>query len=397
MTALIQRALDDNPSLAATATRVDQAYARRTAVRASLFPNLDYGGSRNARRNWVNNGPDTVSTTYSADLSASWEIDLFGKNRNALAAATADTETAEELLNSAHATLASDTAQAYIDLRNLEERLTILTESIQTRQEATDIAKWRAEAGQTDELEYNQALSALEAARSQISSLKESIAQTKNRIAVLCGANPGTVDTGIGPIPSPAQKLAVGIPADVIRQRPDVRAAGYNWVAAVARIRSAEAERLPSLRLSGDIGITALHASKIFNPEMAAASLITGLTGPLFDAGRIRANIDAQSAAADEALLNYQANVISAMSEVENALIACKRTAERIASLQKAAVAAREAASLASMKYSAGVSDMTTLLDAQRSELSVRESLASARADRATAYVQLYKALGGGW
>ncbi len=397
MTRLIREALAGNRDLAATMTRVRQAQAQRDAQRASLFPSLGYDGSRSSRRTWIDGAGDTTGTSYSAGLSASWELDFFGRNRNAVLASSADVEAAKENLHSARASLASEVAFAYLDLRASQERLRIVRRSLASREETTQIASWRAQAGEIDQLELRQSESGLESARSSLASLEQSIGQTRNRLALLCGRVPGDVETGSGGIPSPTRRLAVGIPADTIRQRPDVRAAGYNWVAAIARTRAAEAERLPSLRLSGSLGVDTLKSSKLFNPETTAAGIVAGISGPIFDAGRIRAVIAAQSAAEEQALLGYETSILTALSEVEDALIACRRTEERLASLEKASAAAKDASRLASQRYRAGVIDMTTVLDAQRNDLALEESVAAVKADRAAAHIQLYKALGGGW
>lgn len=397
MTRLIGEALAGNPDLASAVARVRQAQAQRDAQMSSLFPSLNYDGSRSARKSWIDGGEDFSSTSYSAGLSASWEVDFFGRNRQSVLAASAEAVAVRENLHSAQASLASEVALAYLDLRAAEERLEIVKRTLTTREETTRLASWRAQAGEIDALELRQAESSLESARSQLASQEQNIAQTKNRLALLCGRMPGDLATGSGGVPSPARRLAVGIPADTIRQRPDVRAAGHRWVAAVARTKSAEADRLPSLRLSGSLGIDTLTSDKLFNPESAAAGLVSGISGPIFDAGRIRANIAAQGAAEEQALLSYQSAVLTALSEVEDALIACRRTEERLATLEKAAFAAKEAARLASQKYRAGVIDITTVLDTQRSDLALQESVAAVKADRAAAHIQLYKALGGGW
>lgn len=397
MTRLIREALAGNRDLASAIARVRQAQAQRDAQRASLFPSVNYDAARSSGKTWIDNGADRSSTAYSAGLSASWEADFFGKNRQSVLAASAEVEAAKENLHSAQASLASEVALAYLDLRAAEERLEIVKRSLTTREETTQLASWRAQAGEIDQLELRQAESSLESARSQIASQEQNIAQTKNRLALLCGRAPGGISTGSGDVPSPARRLAVGIPADTIRQRPDVRGAGYQWVAAVARTKSAEADRLPSLRLSGSLGVDTLKGNKLFNPETIATGLVAGISGPIFDAGRIRANIVAQGAAEEQALLSYESAVLTALSEVEDALIACRRTGERLATLERAAFAAKEASKLASQKYRAGVIDITTVLDTQRSDLALEESVAAVKADRAAAHIQLYKALGGGW
>ncbi len=397
MTRLIREALAGNRDLASAVARVREARARRDAQAASLFPSLGYDGSRSSGKSWVDGAADPSFTSYSAGLSASWEADFFGRNRQSVLASSADAEAVAENLNSARAALASEVALAFVDLRSAEERLRIVRRTLVTREETTRLASWRAQAGEIDQLELRQAESSLESARSQLASQEQNISLTRNRLALLCGRVPGDIGTGDGGVPSPARRLAIGIPADTIRQRPDVRAAGYNWIAAVARTKSAEAERLPSLRLSGSFGVDTVSSSKLFNPERAAAGLVAGISGPIFDAGRIRANIEARDAAEEQALLAYESSVLTALSEVEDALVACRRSAERLASLEKAAFAAKEASRLASQKYRAGVIDITTVLDTQRSDLLLEESVAAVKADRAAAHIQLYKALGGGW
>jgi multidrug efflux system outer membrane protein len=176
-----------------------------------------------------------------------------------------------------------------------------------------------------------------------------------------------------------------------------VRLAGYQLAAAAASTRAASAERFPSLSLSGNLGINALSAGKVFNPEIISGNVIAGLTGPIFDAGRIRSSIEARGAAQDQAVQTYRAAVLTALSEVEDSLIACRLSAERLATLEKATASAREAADLAQQRYDAGVIDVLTVLDSQRSLLGLEDSLFTVRTDHTTAYIQLYKALGGGW
>ena len=397
MSSLIRQALDGNKDIASAMSRVRQAQAQSNAQRASLFPTVDYSGSRSTSArydDWTRTGS---GTSYSAGLSASWELDFFGKNRESVIASQADAEAAKENLYSAQASLASEVALAYLDLRALEARLETVKESLKTREETTQLATWRAQAGEIDTLELRQAESSLESARSQLSSLEQSIGQSRNRLALLCGKNPGDVPIGSGDVPSPQRRLAIGIPADTIRQRPDVRAAGYNWVAAISRTKSAEADRLPSLRLSGSLGVDTLTSSKLFNPESMASGIVAGISGPIFNAGRIRANIASQGEAEEQALLSYESSILTALSEVEDALIACRKTEERIVTLEKAASAAKDASRLASQRYRAGVIDILNVLDAQRNDLALKETLINLRADRTAAHVQLYKALGGGW
>jgi len=401
LTRMIGTVLTHNRDLATARARVRESRANRDATASVLFPELQ--GAMTGRSNAVRSDTSgqTSSHGYSAGLNASWEADLFGKNRTSLLAADSEVGAAEENLHTVQASLASEAAQSYLDLRLAEERMRVLQASLKSREETYQLTTWRQQAGQIDQLEMQQAKTSLEQARAAVPALEQALAQTRNRLTLLAGQTPGSLDGLLGAkgrgIPSPSTGLALGIPADAIRQRPDVRSAGHRWVAAVQRTQAARLERLPSLDLAGTLGLNSASGSKLFNPETATAGVIVGLTSPIFDGGRIRANIEAKNAAEEQAMNAYETSVLQALSDVEDALIACRRSGERLATLETAVVSAREAATLANQRYRAGVADLITVLDAQRAELSVEEGLVSARADRSTAYVQLYKALGGGW
>ena len=401
LTRIISMALANNPDFASATSQVRESRARREAVTASLFPSLNGGasaGSSTSRRDGF--GSDGNSN-YSASLNASWEIDLYGKNRSLVDAASAQVGASEENLHSVQASLASEIAIAYTSLRVNQAALKVLQSTIKTREETNQLASWRTQSGETDSLESSQALSSLEQARAAVPSLERSISQARNLLARLAGKTPGSLDgmlnSGKQAIPDPAGSLAVGIPADTLRQRPDVRLSGYQLLAAAANTKAVTAEKYPGLDLTGSLGINTLSSGKLFNPESTSAGIIASLAGPIFDAGRIRANIDASNEVEEQAFQTYRTTVLTALSEVEDSLIACRRTTERLETLEKATAAAREAADLAQQRYEAGVIDILTVLDSQRSLLGLESNLFSARADRTNSYIQLYKALGGGW
>jgi len=401
LTRIISEGLAHSPNIASATAQVRAARAQRTATAASLFPAASASGSSNFGVTAIDGARRVTSDSYSAGLNASWEADLFGRNRSNLAAASAGLGAAAENLNAVHASLAAEIATAYTRLRADQARLVVLDRNLETRLETAQLAEWRRQAGESDALESIQAAGSLEQARASVPALRQSIAQTRNLLARLSGREPGALaallsSAGKG-IPDPPQRLAVGIPADTIRQRPDVRISGYQLLAAAARTRAAEAEQFPSLRLSGSFGVNALGAAKLFNPETASAGLVAGLAGPIFDAGRIRANIDASDAATEQALQGYRAIILIALSEVEDALIACRRSTERLATLENAARLARESDELARQRYEAGEIDFLQVLDSQRTLLGSEESLLAARTDRTIAYIRLYQALGGGW
>ena len=398
---IISDALENSPDMASASARIRESRARRNAEAASLFPSLGGSTSANSRTSRQDGSASNSNTSYAAGLNAAWELDLFGKNRGAVEAASAQLGAAGENFHSVQAALASEIAIAYTNLRVDEAGLEVLRRTIKTREETNRLASWRTQAGEADSLESSQALSSLEQARAAVPSLEQSTAQARNLLARLAGQTPGSLDgilsSGKKAIPNPSRSLAVGIPADTLRQRPDVRVTGYQLLAAAASSRAADAGRFPSLNLSGSLGLNTLSAGKLFNPENASAGIIAGLTGPIFDAGRIRSNIDAQNAMEEQAFQTYRATILTALSEVEDSLIACRRSAERLEILEKATAAAREAAELAQQRYQAGVTDILTVLDSQRSLLGLEDSLFNVRANRAIAYIQLYKALGGGW
>jgi outer membrane protein, multidrug efflux system len=401
MSELIAQGLKNSPDIASASARIKESRARRNAERASLFPSLGGSGSVNSRATDSDQGGTSKNTSYSAGLDASWEVDLFGRNRSAVAAASAQLGASEENFHSVQAALASEIATAYLDLRTSEARLDVLLRNVKTREQTSQLASWRTQAGEADSLESSQALSSLEQARAAIPSLQQNAAQIRNLITRLVGQNPGALDGLLSSrnkgIPAPPRSLAVGIPADTIRQRPDVRVAGYQLLAAAANTRAADAARYPSLNLSGSLGLNSLSSGKLFDPETATAGIIAGVSSPIFDAGRIRSNIEASEAAEEQTFQEYRSTVLTALSETEDALIACRRTAERLETLRRATEAAREADTLARQRYETGEIDFLSVLDAQRTLLGLEESLLSIQSDRTSSYIQLYKALGGGW
>jgi outer membrane protein, multidrug efflux system len=397
---VISIALESSPDMKSAIARVREARANRDAAYSGLFPTLTGGASANSRRNRNDGSGTTSSNSYSAGLDASWEVDLFGRNRSAVDTASANLGAAGENLNSVHAALAAEVATVYTSLRTNEARLAVLKSNIKTREETAQLAGWRLKAGEADTLESTQAESSLETARASLPSLQQAISQGKNALALLAGRAPGGLDSTLSTsrgIPMPPTSLAIGIPADVLRQRPDVRLAGYQVMAAASATRTVEATRYPSLNLSGSLGLDTTSSSKLFDPESAAASIAGGITSPIFDAGRIRANIAAASASEEQTIENYRKIVLTALSETEDALIACRRSAERLATLEKATALARESDEVARQRYEAGEIDFLDVLDSQRTLLGLEDNLLSTRTDRTTAYIRLYQALGGGW
>ena len=397
---LVADALAANLDLAQARARLREARARRGVAGAALAPSVDASLSGSRSRSSGQSGSGSTRELYSAGFDASWELDVFGGLRRSVEAAQADLEASVESLSDTRVSLAAEVALNYIDLRTAEQRLAIAEESIASRGENHQIIRWRQQAGLVSELDLAQATTDLESTRAVLPPLRTAVIEAKNRLAVLLGRNPGELESLVHadrPIPLAAGEIVAAIPADTLRQRPDVRVAERRLAAQTARLGEAEAARYPSFRLSGSLGLEALELDALADRDANTHSLFGGITAPVFNAGRIAANIEIQDALVEQARLAYRAAVLAALEEVENALTAVANTDARRAKLAEAAAAARTTLAIAEYRYASGLADFLSVLDAQRTQLSLDEQLAGSTGELARAQVRLYKALGGGW
>lgn len=400
LTDLMARAVQNNLDFKQAISRVREARAQRSIAMAGLFPALDASGSVTRTRSGGNTGSGQSSTLYSAGLDAGWEIDVFGGVRRSVEASDADLQASREALHDVLVSLTAEVGINYIDLCTFQKRLSVAEENLKSQEESYDLTRWRHEAGLTDELDVQQARTSLESARSRIPGLRTALEGSKNRLAVLLGVQPGTLHEELdrtGPMPVVPVSVAVGVPADTLRQRPDVRRAERELAAQTARVGAATAELYPKLTLNGSIGLDALNSGELFTSGSRSRSYGPRLTWPVFHAGAIRQNIEVQSARQEQALFAYESAVLGALEEVENALSAYAGETSRRDSLDEAAGAARQAYDYARIKYEAGLTDFGNLLDAQRSLLTLQDELATSDGTVVSNLVRLYKALGGGW
>ena len=296
--------------------------------------------------------------------------------------------------------LASEVALNYVEVRTRQILLGIARDNLASQSETLQLTEWRAQAGLVSSQDVEQARSNREQTRAQIPLLETSLAEAEHALDILLGKTPGTLHARLAApreLPVLPDQIAVGIPADTLRQRPDVRAAERRLAAETARVGVAEAARYPSFNLSGSIGLEALTFGALGSSDAVASSLFAGIAGPLFDAGRLRAQVEIQDAVREQAQVAYEQTVLVALQDVENALVALVRNRERVEALASAVESVRNAAQLARQRYSAGLIDFQSVLDSERSVLLLEESLASARANGVQALIRLYKALGGGW
>lgn len=398
---LIAAALAAAPDLRAAQAKLRQARANRDLADANLWPSL--GASAAATRSRTGRdagGNDTAQTRYTAGFDASWEVPIFGGLHDAADAATADASAAAANLEAAQVSLVAEVALNYINLRAYQQRLRIARANVASQEETLRITGWRNQAGLATALDVEQARANLEQSRASIPSLESGRAAAEHRLAVLAGQAPGALRARLAtaqPLPTPPEAVATGIPADTLRQRPDLRAAESTLRAEIARSAERAAAREPSLTLSGSLGWQAFDAAALGGGGSLVRSLAASLAANLFDGGRIRARFAAQDAVREQALVAYEKAILTALEDVENALVAYAAGGERVAARQRAAEAARNAAQLARTQYQAGLVDFQKVLDTDRTLLAAEDSLATAEADVLTATISLYKALGGGW
>jgi NodT family efflux transporter outer membrane factor (OMF) lipoprotein len=396
LTQLVTQALQANTTVRSAQAALAQARALRDVQSANLGPNV--GASASAQRSKSGDAP--AGNTFHAGFDASWEPDIFGGKRAGLSASEADAQASQASLADTQVSVAAEVAVAYMQLRGSQARLAIARSNLASQQETLQITDWRVQAGLITSLELSQARTATEQTLAQIPVLETSIAQTQHALAVLTGQAPNALQAQLDPVaavPLPADDLALSIPAQTLRQRPDVRAAEQQVSAALARVSQADAARYPSFNLSGSLGWSAVALSSL----TSGASLVSGLLGsvsvPLFDGGAARAQVRSQEAGLEKARVAYQAVVLNALQEVEDALVSLRGNRERLLRLRNASASAQQASLLANQRYSSGLVDFQTVLDTQRSLLSTQDSVASTQAELSADHVRLYKALGGGW
>jgi len=325
---------------------------------------------------------------------------VFGGEKRAVEAAGAELQASEEDLRDVLVSLLAEVALNYVELRSFQTRLSVAEANLDAQKKTYNITRWRRQAGLTTQLDVEQAKYSLEQTRAQIPGLETGIAQAKNRLAVLIGQHPGSLRDALAkrkPIPVAPLEVAVGVPADILRRRPDVRRAERRLAAQTAQIGVATADLYPRFSLFGSIGLEALSLGNLFSLGSRTHGMGATVAWPLFDAGAIRSNIEVQSALQEQALIRYEAAVLTALEDVENALIAYAKEQHRRQSLIEATGAARRAADLAQKQYSSGLIGFGDVLIAQRSLLSLQDQLAVSEGDVTSNLIALYKSLGGGW
>lgn len=407
LTSLVRRATAGNLDVRTALSRIREARASARSARAPLRPAVDASGSArvsgtgsDSRSGGVESGIGGTTQSYSLGLDASWELDLFGGIRSGVDAAEATADARAADLQDLLVSLAAEVALDYIDVRALQQRLAIAQSNVTLQQETLDLTRFRQQAGLGTDLEVQQALSNIASTRAQIATLEGQLAQTLHALSVLLGQPPSALNAELGapgPVPTAPIAVAVGVPAETLRRRPDVRSAERLFAAEWARTNVARADLYPSFRLAGSIGLESLSLARLLVPGARAWSASPSVSTRLFNRQQLRENLAIQNERQAQAAVTYEARVLGALQDVEDSMTALASEQARRDQLAAAADAAQQAADLSLQLYTAGLRDFREVLDAQRSLLSLQDSLASSGAAVSTDLARLYKALGGGW
>lgn len=397
---LIEQALQGSLDLRTAEAKLREARARRTLAGAERFPTVSGSAAGQRVKSSGESGSGGVGNRFSTGFDASWELDVFGGLRRGVEAAQADLEASQANLHDVQVSLIAEVGLNYVDWRAAQTALDIARANATSQAETLQLTQWRAQAGLTSVLDVEQARTNLEQTKAQIPSLETTRVEAEHRLAVLLGRQPGTLADILanpGTIPQVPEQISVGIPADILRQRPDIQAAERTLAAETARIGVVQAQAYPDFSLSGSLSLEALTLGTLTRRDAVAGNMLGSVVGPIFDAGRIRQQVKIQTAVQEQALIQYQATVLNALEEVENALTALSNTRQRQDNLDQALQAARLATQLARNRYSAGLIDFQTVLDTERTVLTVEDKWVVSESDHIKALIQLYKALGGGW
>ena len=400
LTSLIEQALKGGTDLRVAQARLMEARARAGFAGAQMFPSLTASASGSRSKGSKETGSGNTRTFYSVGFDASWELDVFGGIRRGIEAAQADLESAEAGFYATQVSLAAEVALNYVTARSYMERLDIARKNLASQSETHQLTDWRNQAGLASSLDVEQAYTNLEQTRSRIPALSISLAESENRLAVLLGQVPGAVHEMLSseaPVPSVPDTIAIGIPAQALGNRPDVRVAERKLAAETARVGQAIAARYPGFSLHASFGLEALTLGGLDSGNAIARSIMGRAFGTLFDGGRLRRQVEIRDAIQEQALITYEASVLAALEDVENALVSLSENKNQQEALQSATEAARNAALLARHLYTGGMIDFQTVLNTERTLFTVEENLAIAKASGTSSLIRLYKALGGGW
>ena len=415
LNSLVDRAVSSNLDLRLAEARIREARASRAVTASGAWPTLDVSGSYTRNRASENaigapaqgavlapsgGGANIDQNLYRSGFDASWEIDVFGRVRRSIEAADATVEATVEDRRDVLVTLLGEVAKNYIDVRGFQRRLAVARANLKTQQDTLELTQVRFQAGLASDLDVAQQEAQVDTTASQIPTLESSLKQAAYALDVLLALQPGALwdelakETAIPVLPP---EVLVGLPSDLLRRRPDIRRAERQLAAATAQVGAATADLFPKFSLTGVGGLQSVSASDWLTRGSRFWSIGPTISWPVFDVGRIRANIEIRNAQQEQALTQYEKSILSAFQDVETALVNYANEQVRFRSLTDAVAANRRAVTMANELYVRGLNDFLNVLDTQRSLYVTENDLTQSQATMASNLVALYKALGGGW
>lgn len=399
---LIDDAVAGNLDVASAKAKVRVARAGFREAGGTLLPSVDASGSATRKKSasGSSNASNPITNSFQAGFDASWELDLFGANRRNLEAALYGMDAAEEELRAALLTLIGDVASNYAQARGLQARIGLAKRTAASQRESEALTRNKFEAGASSAVDIANATGQASNTEANIPALIITYAETVHRLSVLTGRAPTELDNRLdapASIPSPALPIPTGVPADILSARPDVRLAERQLAQYTSLIGKAEAARYPNISLNGNIATTGSRLGDLGKGTSISWSFGPTLTLPIFNGGQLKAAVDAAEAQRDQYYLALRVAVLTALEDVENAIISLAQERVRNEKLQAAATAYRQSASLLRTLYETGSTSFLDVLDAERSLYSAEDSLIASDLAIATSYIALNKALGGGW
>ena len=399
LTSLEERALKSNLDLRTSLSRIEQARANRLSASGSLLPSATFTGSSSGGRASSRDGGD-ITHSNTAEFDVSWEPDFFRGLHKNVAAYDADIQTAQEDLRNTMVTLTAEVALDYVSLRSYQAQISVTQSNLAKYRDTYEMTVAKRESGLASDLDVQQALENVQSTEATIPTLETNLQQAKNALAILLAERPGALNaelSDVKPIPVVPSEVATGIPGDLVRRRPDVKSAERQVAAQMLRVGVARANLFPTFTLSGAFTFSAQNIFNVLTPASLGTTVLGGVEQAILNRRSLKAQVKLQNALLDQYEASYDSTLLGAVRDVENSLEAFGQDQIRRKSLAAASVSAEQSAAMARELYASGLKDFLTVLDSERTMLTVQNNLVQTDAAVDSDLIQIYKAMGGGW
>ena len=403
---LVAKAIDENLDIQIAQKNLERADALITQTRSGLFPSVDAEGGITRQKLSENAGIPTgpgnprIQNAYDVGLVSNWEIDIFGGTRREIAAAYARFENLEEQKRDTLLLVLSEVARNYVELRGEQQRARLVENNIALQEKTANLVKRRLDVGDASEFDYSRTLAQLQSTQSQLPNINGQIDTLIYRLSVLTGRPPEALLSELSdaaPLPVNPEIIKVGLRSEMLRRRPDIRAAERNLEAEVNDIGARVSDLFPKFTLTGSAGYQSIGADDFISSGSQVWSIGPGISWPIFSAGRIRAQINAEEAQAEAAALEYERTVLLALEDAEAAFTQYGQELETRALLRKAVATRAKNVDLANKRYDSGLDSLINLIDTERELLNSELEVIQSETSLILKLVRLYKSLGGGW